>query len=217
MPVRVVEALLQTEMNKLPSASVAIIIFVRHPEIGKVKTRLAKSIGDEKALQIYKKLLQHTLDITSAVEAAKFVFYTEEIQEQDLWSKPNYTKCKQDGTDLGERMKNAFSFVFSKGFTHLVIVGSDCYQLKSNTIELAFSHLADNDFVLGPAVDGGYYLLGMNRLYSEVFENKIWSTSHVAEQTISDVERLGLSFKLLQTLNDVDEVEDLAASGITID
>ncbi|WP_354355268.1 TIGR04282 family arsenosugar biosynthesis glycosyltransferase [Pedobacter sp. UYP30] len=204
-------------MDNLSQKSVAIIIFVRHPELGKVKTRLAKSIGNEKALQVYTKLLQHTLEITKSIDAAKFVFYTEEIQENDLWSEKGYWKCKQKGTDLGERMKNAFSFLFEQGFKQVLIIGSDCYQLTSKAIEQAIKLLDESDLVLGPAVDGGYYLLGMSKLYSVLFENKTWSTDSVAAQTLQDAEKLDLKVVQLQALFDVDEFDDLVASGMQID
>ena len=214
---RVVEGQLQTKMAKLSSASVALLIFVRHPEIGKVKTRLAKVIGDEKALEVYTELLSHTLKITKSIDATKFVFYTEEVQKNDLWNEPGYFKCKQKGKDLGDRMKEAFSFVFQQRFKKVIIVGSDCYQLTSKIIEDTISLLSSNEMILGPAMDGGYYLLGMTKLYPEFFVGKSWSTSKVATETIDDAKRLGLKFSLLETLSDIDEFEDLATSGFKFD
>ena len=204
-------------MNKLPLASTAIIIFVRHPEIGKVKTRLAKVIGDKKALEVYTELLSHTLNITKSVDATKFVFYTEEVQKNDLWNEPGYFKCKQKGEDLGDRMRQAFYFVFQQRFKNVIIIGSDCYQLTSKIIEDTINRLSNDDIILGPAADGGYYLLGVNKFYSEFFEGKSWSTSEVATETIDDAKRLGLKFSLLETLSDIDEFEDLATSGFKLD
>ncbi len=195
----------------------AIIIFVRHPELGKVKTRLAKTIGNDKALRVYEQLLQHTLEVTMQLSAPKFIFYTNEIQKVDIWSNPGYWKCKQKGDDLGERMKNAFSFLFEQGFKRIVIIGSDCFQLTRDLIFKAFAALNNEDVVLGPAADGGYYLLGMNTLYPDFFEDKVWSGDHVASKTIEDAKRLELNFALLETLYDIDEFEDLEKSGFVLD
>lgn len=213
----VVEASLLIRMATNLQTSVAVIIFVRHPELGKVKTRLAKTIGDEKALQVYNRLLEHTLVISKSINATKFVFYADEVQKKDLWNEPGYFRCKQKGADLGDRMKNAFSFIFQQRFRKVIVIGSDCYLLRSDIIETAINSLGNSDMVIGPAVDGGYYLLGMNKLYPEVFENKSWSSDLVAAQTIEDTKRLGLKLRMLDTLSDIDEFEDLAASGMQID
>ncbi|MGY3051938.1 rSAM/selenodomain-associated transferase 1 [Pedobacter sp. UYEF25] len=214
VPVLVVEVQLQVKTNFISSPIDALIIFVRHPELGKVKTRLAASIGDEKALVIYQKLLRHTFTVTKPLTAAKFVFYAETIQKMDLWNEQGYWKCKQKGRDLGERMKHAFSFLFDQGFKRVIIIGSDCYLLTSRTILDAFEMLSTHQMVIGPAEDGGYYLLGMTKLYPEVFENKIWSTDQIAAQTIQDARKMGVKFSLLTTLSDVDEFDDLAKSGL---
>lgn len=194
----------------------ALIIFVRHPVLGKVKTRLAKGVGDEKALEIYKLLLKHTLQITGALPFPKFVYYSDGIQEHDLWSHPEYTKRRQTGNDLGERMSNAFQAVFEQGFTKAIIIGSDCYQLTAEIIQEAVNALQEHPIALGPAFDGGYYLLGMNRFIPELFVNKTWSTDQVAGQTLGDAERLKLPYALLPRLHDVDEAADLEVVGIAI-
>jgi rSAM/selenodomain-associated transferase 1 len=115
----------------------------------------------------------------------------------------------QTGDDLGERMKNAFATAFVEGFEKVVIIGSDCPQLTSMHIQEAFDLLSNYDIIIGPAVDGGYYLLGMKRLISEVFINKIWSSDQVFMQTMADIEHLHLSYYLLETLRDIDTEEDL--------
>lgn len=204
-------------MDNLNLRDTAVIIFVRHPELGRVKTRLAKTIGDEKALRVYEQLLQHTLDITLPLAAAKFVFYADEIQKHDIWKTFGFWKCKQKGGDLGERMQHAFSSIFKLGFKKVAIIGSDCFQLTSDLMLDAFNALTISDIVLGPAVDGGYYLLGMKTVHQEFFKNKIWSTDTVALQTIEDAKRLNLKLELLKTLYDVDGFEDLAKSGLTVE
>lgn len=187
----------------------ALIIFVRHPVLGKVKTRIAATLGSATALWIYKKLLQHTHDISREVKADKFIFYADEVIEDDLWQDENYFKLKQENGDLGERMKFAFEQVFSKGYNSICIIGSDCFELSADIIEEAFSSLNEHDIVVGPAKDGGYYLLGMNQVYQEVFENKNWSTNTVLEKTIESIRSLNLSFTTLTMLKDVDEAYDI--------
>jgi rSAM/selenodomain-associated transferase 1 len=192
----------------------ALIIFVRHPELGKVKTRLAKVIGDHKALYVYNLLLAHTRQITIPLNCRKFIYYTDQVIEHDIWTFPGYTKRQQFGEDLGARMSNAFKELFDQGFKRVMIIGSDCYQLQTTALEQAVNALADNDVVIGPTFDGGYYLLGANRYVPELFTDKAWSTDQVTNQTIATVTRLALTYGLLQKLHDVDEATDLELNGI---
>ena len=193
----------------------ALIIFVRKPEKGKVKTRLAASLGDEAALFIYQKLLQHTLEITEAVDADKIVFYAGEIEENDMWQRKDYFKQKQTDGDLGHRMNDAFDTVFRLGYDKACIVGSDCYELTTDIIENAFRALERCDVVIGPAHDGGYYLLGMKRLHSSLFQNKAWSTNSVLADTLQTAEQMGLIEVQLPTLHDVDEADDVPKEWLT--
>lgn len=185
----------------------ALIIFVRNPELGKVKTRLAAQIGNEKALAVYKKLLQHTKEITLPASAEKYVFYTDEINNNDLWN--GYEKQTQAGNNLGDRMQNAFSFLFGKGYNKVCIIGSDCHELTTAIIETAFEKLTTTDVVIGPAVDGGYYLLGMKRNTKTLFEGIEWSTSKVFTSTIKKINERQLSCFTLPVLTDVDEANDI--------
>ena len=186
-----------------------LIIFVKNPELGKVKTRLAQTIGNEQALDIYLRLLDHTKNISAKVAANRAVYYTDFIDTNDLWPENQFRKYLQTGNDLGERMKNAFANAFTEGFEKIVIIGSDCPQLTSAHIEEAFDLLHKHDIIIGPAVDGGYYLLGMSQLILELFTNKVWSSPQVLQQTLADIERLNLSHYLLETLRDIDTEEDL--------
>lgn len=194
----------------------ALIIFVRHPELGKVKTRLAKVIGDEKALQVYQQLLNHTYQITLSVNCRKFVYYAEDVIEHDLWSSPGFTKRKQYGRNLGERMGNAFKELFDQGFKKVLIIGSDCYQLQTEIIQEAIDFTGIKEAVIGPTYDGGYYLLATNRFIPEFFADKSWSTDLVIDQTLTDAVRLNLSYHLLKKLHDVDEAADLEANQIFV-
>lgn len=190
----------------------ALIIFVRNPVSGKVKTRLAATIGDQKALLVYKHLLQHTQSITQHLDVSKFVFYADFINENDLWN--GYEKKMQHGNDLGERMNNAFAELFAKGYEKICIIGSDCYELNSDIAESAFEKLSTADIVIGPVTDGGYYLLGLNKLIPEFFINKAWSTATVFADTIKDATALHISFHQLTVLNDIDDEKDLRNSAL---
>lgn len=187
----------------------AIIVFIRKPELGKVKTRLAATVGNEKALEIYIKLLQHTNKILTATGIDIFVFYTEAIDENDNWQQPNFKKFIQAHGDLGVKIKKAFETVFSKGYNQVFIIGSDCYELTTNILLEAFEGLQTKEVVIGKAVDGGYYLLGMKELHSFLFDNKEWSTSTIATDTLNDCEQHNLSVFQLPILNDVDEEKDV--------
>lgn len=187
----------------------ALLLFTKNPELGKVKTRLAKTIGDEKALSIYKMLLNHTQDIVTPVNADKFVFYSDAITIDDQWNTSSFNKKLQKGSDLGERMANAFEEVFSLGYQSVCIIGSDCYELHSEIIENAFLKLEKFDCVIGPTFDGGYYLLGMNTWQETLFQYKTWSTESVYSETIQDFENLQLSYYNLPKLSDIDEEKDL--------
>ena len=188
----------------------ALIIFARHPEIGKVKTRLAKTMGDEKALVIYKELLQYTLNIGKKTNATVFVFVAEEKvnndSEADLLQ--NFITHLQRGADLGERMKNAFEKTFKEGYTQVCIIGSDCMELTDDLISQAFTSLMNHDVTIGPSKDGGYYLLGMKKLHRPLFEKKSWSTNKVLPETIEDIRTQGSSYFLLSVLSDIDTESD---------
>jgi rSAM/selenodomain-associated transferase 1 len=185
-----------------------LLIFTRNPELGKCKTRLASSVGDKTALAIYIFLLEHTVSVTRELNVTKEVYYSEAIREDDLWHPAIYHKKIQLGSDLGERMANAFKAGFKAGYKKIVIIGSDLYDLSSKDLEEAFKMLQANDFVLGPASDGGYYLLGMTHFIPDIFKNKDWGTSRVLEDTLANLKNKNVY--LLETKNDVDVLEDIA-------
>ena len=187
----------------------ALILFTKNPELGKVKTRLAKTLGNEKALEIYIKSLIHTKGIVENLNVDKFVFYSDAIIDEDIWEHSKFNKKVQIGSDLGIRMQNAFSELFQLNYQSVCIIGSDCYELNSEIIEDAFKKLEENDTVIGPTFDGGYYLLGMNKLISELFENKKWSTETVYSDTIKDFKNLSLTYSNTNKLNDIDEEKDV--------
>lgn len=186
-----------------------LIIFYRNPELGKVKTRLAATLGDAKALAIYLYLSAHTRTITENLPVDKVVFYSHYVDTEDNWNNDLYQKQIQSGIGLGERMSQAFRNGFKSGYDSICIIGTDCFELTAGMVEEAFSKLQSYDTVIGPANDGGYYLLGMNTPYSEFFKNKLWSTNSVYEATIHDFKALELKYYELPILTDVDEEKDL--------
>lgn len=184
-----------------------VIVFAKNPELGKCKTRLAKSIGDEKALEIYKELLKHTAQTIGNVNASRVVFYSEKIQTQDFWDDTLFQKQVQSEGHLGKKMQDAFEWGFAQGYNKICIVGSDLLELRASDLENAFQELEQNDVVLGPAYDGGYYLMGMPQFYKKAFHEKAWSTETVLEKTVEDLK--GLSIAFLDTKTDIDTLEDL--------
>lgn len=186
-----------------------LIIFVKNPELGKAKTRLAQTIGKEKALAIYRMLLERTKDVTFDLEVDIQVHYNQFIDRNDLWDDGRYIKKKQIEGDLGQKMQFAFEEAFSAGYEKICIIGSDCYDLNKKHLEEAFLNLETSEFVLGPSFDGGYYLMGMRALLTSVFSNKQWSTNSVFNDTLKDIKKGDKSYTLLSKLSDVDVEADL--------
>jgi len=184
-----------------------LIIFTRNPELGKVKTRLSKSLGDIVALDIYQFLLDKTKEATQNISADKVVYYSEKIAENDLWNSSLYKKEVQFGDDLGAKMEYAFQTAFENNYEKVLLIGSDLYDLEPSHINEAFEKLKNKDVVIGPALDGGYYLVGLKKNYPEIFKNKRWGTSSVRKDTLKNLEKVDVH--LLPILNDVDVVEDI--------
>lgn len=186
-----------------------LIIFARNPVLGKVKTRLAQEIGDEKALEVYLKLLEHAHKTADHVDASKQVYYTDNLDEFGLLDYFKFEKRLQDGSNLGERMHNAIANGLREGYRNIIIIGSDCIEITPQLIDRAFDELQNHDCVLGPAHDGGYYLIGMKSQLPELFEDKKWSSSDVLLDTILDLQRSDKIYYLLPTLSDIDTKADL--------
>ncbi|WP_350289970.1 TIGR04282 family arsenosugar biosynthesis glycosyltransferase [uncultured Croceitalea sp.] len=200
----------QPNQNQLKKTSNnLLLIFTRNPELGKCKTRLAATVGDKAALDIYKFLLRHTVSITENLDFDKRVYYSEEVWEDDVWNSKIFEKRLQKGIDLGERMHNAFKDGFIAGYKNICIIGSDMFDLTQYDIENAFKQLDNHNFVVGPAEDGGYYLLGMNALNEKLFRDKAWGTGNVLKHTLVDLKEENYSSLALR--NDVDLYEDISA------
>lgn len=200
---------LKNENNlKLLSAN-KLIVFVKNPQAGKVKTRLAKDIGNSEALNIYGLLVKYTKDLVKKLPVKKEVSYSDEIITDDEWENELFSKSKQEGEGLGARMKNAFrTGLEDQKFEKVILIGSDCAELTPEILEEAFMVLNKTDVVIGPALDGGYYLIGMSKFIPALFDGINWSTSQVLDQTIQRIRDNKVSFKKLSMLSDVDELED---------
>ena len=191
-----------------------VIVFVKNPELGKVKTRLAQTLGDKEALSIYKKLLEYTRSVLLELnEAERFVFYSSFIDEEDEWSATEFQKYLQKGSDLGHRMSSAFETIL-KRCEQVLIIGSDCAQLTSDHLDQAFAFLDSHDMVIGPSQDGGYYLLGMNHHYPFLFENIVWSSETVFQETVGKAIEHNLKYVELEVLSDIDNEEDWNRYGL---
>lgn len=189
----------------------ALIIFVKNPVAGKTKTRLAKDVGNDRALAIYHSLLDYTRTVCSMVDADRFLFYSDQIVD-DKWPASHFIKEVQHGDNLGARMGNAFEHVLKK-HDKVLIIGSDCPQLDLMTISNAYQQLESHDYVIGPSVDGGYYLFGMKAYSANVFHDIEWSTESVLSQTIDRIQQENKTYSLLQELSDVDYKEDWEKYG----
>jgi rSAM/selenodomain-associated transferase 1 len=187
----------------------AIIIFIKNPDLGKVKKRLAKSVGDDKALKVYKQMLEHTQLITKTLSADKFLYYDRVSDKNDSWPNEVYQKKTQSGADMAARVTNAFKQAFKSGYEHVVIIGSDCLELDERIIRLAFRQLEHFDCVLGPTKDGGFYLFGMNEFHPDLFKIEGWGTAELTTKTLKTIHHLNKTCFLLSELAEVTTVEDL--------
>jgi rSAM/selenodomain-associated transferase 1 len=202
-------------MDNLELQDGGLLVFVKHPQPGDVKTRLAADIGEEKALLIYEKLLSYTESVITQIPVETHVYYGNAMPDNDIWSQSTIIEKRvtQEGPDLGARMEAAFADLFRAGKRRVVIIGSDCAELQPIHLQEAFRALDDNDVVIGPANDGGYYLLGMNRLIPELFRDIEWSTMNVYQTTLSRMKEHNLHWYTLQVLTDIDNYEDWKKTG----
>lgn len=199
------------KLNKIPEK---LIIFTRYPEPGKTKTRLIPALGAEKAANLHRQLIQNTLNqaqnLTKNRPVEVEVKYAGGSQELMQKLIPPPINCSpQSQGDLGERMKNALAENFSEQKQRILIIGTDCPGLDNHRLTQAFDQLYHHDLVLGPALDGGYYLIGMQRTIPELFRKIDWGTELVLQQTLAIAQHLNLSYSLLDPLADIDRPEDL--------
>lgn len=191
-----------------------LIVFTRYPEAGKTKTRLIPELGGEGAADLSRELIGYTLRMAEAVgnhpRTHVSIYFTgcDEADARTL-APGDYSYQVQEGTGLGSRMNAAFTATFNDGYERAVIIGTDCPELIEGTVAAAFAELADADLVLGPAMDGGYYLIGLKAPRPELFQGIEWGSGSVFASTVAAARNLGLSVAVLETLRDVDRPEDL--------
>ena len=194
-------------------SGVALIIFVRFPRSGVVKTRLAVTIGRQAATEFYRLCAEHILRESGRLSGKvdRLVFYSDGTDRNEMqgWVGLQFQLNAQTGGDLGKRMEHAFHSVFRRGVRKAIILGTDVPDLSAGIIDDTISALDSCDIVIGPCQDGGYYLLGMKELHKELFTDVPWSTDKVLKRTLDTVKALGLTLHQLPTLADIDTEEDL--------
>ncbi|MEO0734949.1 MAG: TIGR04282 family arsenosugar biosynthesis glycosyltransferase [Bacteroidota bacterium] len=193
----------------------ALLLMVKNPIPGKTKTRLAADVGNEMALKMYHHLLEWTREQALGLEedVTRYLFYSNEVTKNDGWPAAKFVKALQHQGDLGERMQTAFVTAFAAGHERAIIIGSDCPGITTEYLREAFAALEDHDLVIGPALDGGYTLLGMRKLHSELFTEMEWSTDQVLPTTLARAAAANLRVAKLAPLSDVDYLEDWLSYG----
>lgn len=192
--------------------STLIQVFAKAPILGKVKTRLARDIGDVAALQTYKKLCKAVITSTQACQADHIEIWTTENPQSSeatrFFDAFSVSVCEQQGEDLGARMRFSLKHGFQQ-HSMVVVVGADAYSLNSEYLDLALATLDDVDVVIGPALDGGYILIGMSQFVPAIFERISWGSDRVLSETVSILKTLPVSFSLLPDRWDIDTLEDV--------
>jgi rSAM/selenodomain-associated transferase 1 len=190
----------------------ALIVFLKAPRPGQVKTRLAKTIGAEAACAAYRQLTETVLDRVSPLSGVHLRFAPDDaFAEIQPWLRPGWEAAAQGPGDLGERLHAAFVETFNQGAARVVVIGSDCPGVSTRDIEIAWAALNENDVVIGPATDGGYWLIGLRDPQSALFKDIAWSTSAVIRETMERCKTGGLSVKILREMTDVDTEADWIA------
>lgn len=187
-----------------------LIVFLKVPRRGQVKTRLAAALGDEAALAVYRQLLTSVLDTIASLESVELRFTPDEAGSEisPLRRHEHWTLCPQQNGDLGARLVRAFAESFHAGCRRVVVIGSDCPAVTLDDVHVAHSAIADHDLVLGPACDGGYWLIGLRSSCPELFSEMPWGTSSVFDETMRRARALNLKVRILRTLSDVDTADD---------
>lgn len=192
-----------------------IVVFLRAPRLGKVKTRLARMLGDRKALALYRAFVEDGLATAGGIDAPLRVYGTpaEELDAISAWLGSDLSIYAQKGATLGDRMANAFARAFSDGCSRVVLIGTDAPGLPKAFLMEALKRLEDHSAVIGPATDGGYYLIGFNRenFSPQAFEQISWGGPKVFQQTMAILQKMQASVYILPAWRDIDEADDLRA------
>lgn len=192
-----------------------LIIFTRYPESGTTKTRMIPALGAEGAAKLQRQMTEHTLmqgkNLQNKIQSLSIAIYFAGGDRVLMtnWLGSDLVYHQQSEGDLGEKMKSALAESFMAGFEKVIMIGTDCPDLDRFILDRAFQQLDRNDLVLGPTEDGGYYLIGLNRLIAELFIGISWSTAEVLAQTQAIASKLHLNVSYLPILHDIDRPEDL--------
>ncbi|MFO7751741.1 MAG: TIGR04282 family arsenosugar biosynthesis glycosyltransferase [Desulfobacteraceae bacterium] len=199
--------------RKIPNKSRAVLIFAKAPEKGRVKTRLARDMDEGLVVSLYRKLVEQTVETVLQTPFLPIICFSPAEKEQMVkdWLGRDFSYMVQKGNDLGQRMSAAFEAAFEKGFSQAVLIGSDIPGIEPDHLAYAFSLLKENDTVVGPAYDGGYWLTGFNtKSFSpHVFTDIPWSTQHVLARTKERCAALGMTVGFSAKLRDLDTSGDL--------
>jgi len=187
-----------------------LIVFTKNSIPGTVKTRIGAKIGEKAALLIHHLLLDKTKNLISKIneEIKVKIYYSNHIDGDDIWPREPGKEIQVDA-DLGNRMQRAFLNELGSGAGKVCLIGTDILDFDKSTMERAFEILSKSDIAIGPATDGGYYLIGMKEYHPELFRDIRWGSDRVLKDTIARVNALNLSYELTVELIDVDEVEDI--------
>ncbi|MCO5387646.1 MAG: TIGR04282 family arsenosugar biosynthesis glycosyltransferase [Desulfosporosinus sp.] len=189
--------------------SQALILMTRVPVPGKTKTRLMPHLSAEECAGFHEACLKDIIKVQRELKKPANIFYSEKLTEKFMTMFPKESQfISQEGDNLGERMSQAFR-ISLQDYKFTLMVGSDLPHLTVRLLQSAFEALEQHDVVLGPALDGGYYLIGLKQFIPDLFTGITWGSSEVFRQTIERVHSLGLSYRLLQTMQDLDTIEDL--------
>ncbi|MGE5812571.1 MAG: TIGR04282 family arsenosugar biosynthesis glycosyltransferase [Ignavibacteria bacterium] len=193
-----------------------VIIFLKYPEVGKVKTRMAESLGGNFAAEFYKICAEYILNECLKLKESGidlYIFYEGQANENKIknWVPGSFKLICQKGENLGKRMYNAFSNFFKDKEEKIILIGTDIPDLSSSLIEKAFKYLENHDTVIGQSSDGGYYLIGLSRLNKDIFTGIPWSTDKVLVITLKKLEKRNSSYKLLPELIDIDTEADIVS------
>jgi rSAM/selenodomain-associated transferase 1 len=191
-----------------------LIIFTRYPEKGKTKTRLIPLLGAEGSANLQRKMTEETVKkakiLQSKLKININIYFTEGNEKlMSEWLGNDLVFKTQREGDLGQKMQEAFQEAFNNHNQQVVLIGVDCPKLDEVILQEAFKSSQNHDLVIGPALDGGYYLIGLNRLIPELFQGINWGSSEVFNQTKNIAQNLGLKIHYLPQLYDIDRPEDL--------